>query len=112
MRSYKPSTPFNVPMTVLIPSYDESYGVEAKTFSEGRNFFGSFRTFGGTDTTVNGLYSVENTAVIETWYGSDIQSNCRIRVGSKDFEILGEPENIQMRNQYLKIKVKEVKGGA
>jgi hypothetical protein len=28
------------------------------------------------------------------------------------FDILGEPENIEMRNQFLKFKVRRVKGGA
>ena len=63
---------------------------------------------------VNGLYSVENTAVIETWYRPDIKSDCRIGVPQTGeiYEILGQPENIEMRNQYLKIKVRQIKGGA
>ena len=36
----------------------------------------------------------------------------RIRVYGKDYEVLGTPENINMANTYLKVKVKAVKGGA
>ena len=117
MASYKLAGPLNVPLMLLIPEYDESYGVSNKTFPSIENgilIFGSFRTFGGTERDVNGLYSIENTATIETWYRSDIKSNCRIGVleTGEIYDILGEPENINMRNQYLRIKVTQVKGGA
>lgn len=49
---------------------------------------------------------------METWYRPDITSASMIRVDGKDYEILGTPENINMANIYLKIKVKAVKGGA
>lgn len=115
--AYKPTTPFSSPLALLIPTYTDSYGVSQKTYptiEEGILFFGSFRTFGGTERDVNGLYSIENTATIETWYRPEIKSNCRIAVllTGEIYEILGEPENIEMRNQYLKFKVQQVKGGA
>lgn len=117
MKSYKPSTPFDAALVLLIPTYSESYGVPNKTFPDvagGILFYGSFKTYGGTERDVNGIYSVENTAVIETWYRPDIKSNCRIAVPQTGevYEILGEPENINLRNQYLKFKVIQVKGGA
>lgn len=115
---YKPSVPFNVPMMLLIPtSYTASYGVESKSYPNadmGILFFGSFRTFGGTERDIDGAFSVENTGVINTWYRPDIQSNCRIAIPQTEsvYEIIGEPENIQMQNQYLQFKVREIKGGA
>lgn len=114
---FKLAGPLNVALKLLIPTYSSSYGVQKKTFptmENGLDFNGSFRTFGGTEKTIDGLLSVENTAVVETWYRPDIASNCRIGVPEtgKVFEILGEPENIGMRNQYLRIKLIEVKGGA
>lgn len=117
MASYKPSAPFSVPMVLLIPTYSTDYGVDSKTFptiKDGIPFNGSFRTFGGTERNVNGLYSIENTATIETWYRPDIKSKCRVGLPQTGevYEILGEPENIDMRNQYLVFKVLQVKGGA
>ena len=114
---YRPSAPFNVPLKLLIPSNSDVIGVNKKTFPDINNgilIFGSFRTFGGTDTQSNGLLTVENTAVIETWYRPDIKSNCRIAVIDTGdiYEILGSPENINMQNQYLKIRVRGIKGGA
>ena len=117
MKSYRPSAPFNVPLKLLIPSYSDSYGVPTTTFPSVENgtlIYGSFKTFGGTDTDSNGILSVENTAVIETWYRPDIKSNCKIAVlqTGEIYDVLGEPENIELRNQYLRIRVRQVKGGS
>lgn len=114
---YKPQTPFSVAFRLLIPSVTKKVGVEAKSYPDANSgllFYGSFRTFGGTERNVNGVYSVENTAVIETWFRPDIKANCRVYVpqNGATYEIMGDPENIDMRNQYLKFKVKQVKGGA
>lgn len=117
MAQYKLNAPFSVPMVLLIPTYSKGYGVDSKTYpdiKDGIPFYGSFRTFGGTERNVNGLYSIENTATVETWYRPDIKSKCRIGLPQTGeiYEILGEPENINMRNQYLQFKVLQVKGGA
>lgn len=117
MARFKINGSFNVPLMLLIPQYTTSYGVETKTFpdmSDGILIYGTYKTYGGTETTVNDLYSIENTAIVETWYRPDITSNCRIGVPQTGevYEILGEPENINMQNQYLKFKVRQVKGGA
>lgn len=112
--SYKPNTPFNVPLFLLIPTTQTVKGSPKKVYpSQGIMFFGSFRTFGGTEHTENGLLAVENTAVVETWYRPDIKADCRVRdIDGTDYEILGTPENIGMRNQFLKFKIRAVKGGA
>lgn len=116
-RAYRPTVPFSVAMVLLLPVTIVSYGVEQKTFTaveNGIRFNGSFRTFGGTDREVNGLFVVENTATIETWFRPEIRSDCRIYVPQTDtvYEIIGEPENIELRNQYLRIRCRAVKGGA
>lgn len=115
--AYKPFAPFSAALILLEPTESTVSGVLKKTFpavKDGITFHGSFRAFGGTDRTVNGVYSVEDTAEIETWYRPDITSDCRVYVPQTGatYEILGEPENIQLRNQYLKFKVRRVKGGA
>lgn len=117
MARYKFAEPLTVPMMLLIPTYQTVKGVPKKAFpdvSEGIRINGSFKTYGGTERDVNGLYSVENTAIIETWYRPDIKSDCRIAVLStgKVYEVLGEPENISLRNQYIRMKVTHVTGGA
>lgn len=115
MARYIPSAPFTVPVYLLIPEYQEIKGVVRKKYTEtGPIIFVSFRTYGGTEITTNGVYSVIDTASIETWYRPDIKSDCQIRRVSDGatYEIIGEPENIELRNQFLKIRVRRIKGGA
>lgn len=114
MAEYKPSGAFTVPMIVRVPTYTKSGGVRKKVFSEGFRIFGTFRTFGGTDQNVNGVFSVIDTAEIETWFRPDITSDCQIELlstGAK-YDVIGEPENIGQRNRFLKFRVQRDKGGA
>lgn len=96
------------------PTVKEALAVKDKNDNPINLFFGSFQTYGGTEKTVNGIYSIEDTANISTWYRPDITSNCRIARANDEaiFDIINEPENINMRNQFLKFKIKRVKGGA
>lgn len=113
MADYRPSGPFIVPAILQIPTTTKIKGVVTKTFVDSKEpFYCSFRTFGGTEKTVNDVTVVENTAVIETWYDPTIKAWCRIKVDDISYEILGTPENINMRNQYLTFKVRAIKGGA
>lgn len=120
MQAYKPNFPFNVPMYLLIPEYKTVKGVVKKVYPKinenlSLSFVGSFKTFGGTESTSNGLLTVLDTATVETWYRPDITADCRIVLAQnpkKVYEILGEPENINMYNQFLKFKVQAVSGGA
>ena len=103
-------------MLLLKPVVTKSYGVNNKSYSveTGEPIFGSFKSYGGTDRDVNGVYSIEDTATVETWYRPDITSDCAVCVLATGaiYEIIGEPENIEMRNQYLVFKVRRYKGGA
>lgn len=116
-REYKPNLDNFIPMMLLIPTTTTVSGVTKKTFpkiEEGILFFGSFKTYGGTERDVNGVYSIEDTANVETWYRPDIKSDCRVAlaVSKVVYEIINEPENINQRSQFLKFKLKRVKGGA
>ena len=114
--AYKPPARFNTPMFLLVPTITRINGVSKKTYpdlKDGILFYGSFRTFGGTDIVENGVYSVKATATIDTWYDPIVSSECRIALeDGTQYEIIGEPENIEMLNQYLRFKVERLKGKA
>ena len=104
-----------VPVKLLIPTGTEKYnGVNRCIYpADGDVIFVSWKSYGGTDTTVNGVYSVLDTAVITTWYRPDITANCRIlRADGAIYEIVNEPENIEQQSTFLQFKVRRVKGGA
>ncbi len=110
---FKIAQSFNVPMELLIPTLTNSNGIVTKTYpAQGVQIFGNFKTYGGTEVVNSGVYSVEATASVETWYRPDITAACRLRIDGNDYEILGQPENIGMRNQFLKFKVRLKQGGA
>lgn len=115
MKTYKPSFPFSTAIELLIPTYTTKKGVRVKEFPEqGIRLNCSFKTYGGTETTVNDVYSLEDTAQVETWYRPDIKADCRIKVISsgQTYDIMNTPENIDMRSQFCKFKVRAVQGGA
>lgn len=118
-RNYKPSAPFNVPMKLLIPTEQVITGTTKKVFplpsevpDETGLIFGSFRTFGGTENIKDGVYTLINTAVIDTWYRPDIKANCRLYLCETEqiYEIISDPEDIDMRHQYLQFKVRKIGG--
>jgi hypothetical protein len=110
---YRPAEPFAVPMFLYIPTTITVKGSAKKTYpAQGVQIFCRFRTFGGTETTVNGVLVVENTATVETWYRPDIKSDCVLKdVSGLPYEILGTPEDIEQRHQFLRFKVRAIKGG-
>lgn len=113
MAQYRPTLPFSTALVVLTPTYTKVNGVEKQTIPAlkyGFQIFAAFRSFGGTERTMNGVYSIVDTATVETWYRPDITSDCIIVAGDKYYKILGDVENIAMRNQFLRFKIERVKG--
>lgn len=110
---YRPSEPFTVPFTLLAPETVTAKGSTKKIYKPVGLIYCSYRTFGGTEITVNGNLVVENTAVLETWYRPDIKASCKLQdTEGNEYEIIGTPENISMRNQFLKFKIRALAGGA
>lgn len=121
MANYKPSALFSQPLVLLIPTNEKIHGTNKKKYptikkaeEDGCVFFGSFKTYGGSDRTVNGIFSIEDTAIVETWYRPDIKSNCAIAIPETGeiYEITGVPEDIERRHQYLRIRLQAYKGDA
>lgn len=117
MKAYVPNAPFTTPLYLLKPTIVEVKGSRKKVYpeiSDENVIYASFKSYGGTETESNGVLTVEDTANIETWYRPNIDSDCRVVIGNDItavYEIIGAPENIDMRNQYMKFKVKRVRGG-
>ena len=114
-RDFKPYAPFTTAMKLLIPTTEKVKGVSVKTFPEpkdGELIYGTFRTYGGTEKVENGVITVIDTATIDTWYRPDITSDCRVYVcdSEQTYEILGTPEDILMRHQYLQFQVRKIGG--
>ena len=111
---FSPKSPFNVAFKLLKPIEIKKSGVVTKYYDEVNAplFFGSFKTFGGTENKRNDIYTMVDTGTINTWYRPDITADCVVERcdNQKRFEIISEPENIDMRNQYLQFKVRALGG--
>ena len=118
MKGFKPDVPFDVAMKILLPEVKMVKGVKKKTYPNPNEldssfmFFGSFRTFGGTENFSNDVYTVFDTAIIQTWFRPDITTECKIYVCNtgETYDMLTPPENINMRNQFMQFKVQKVGG--
>lgn len=118
MTAFRPSFPYSTVLIVCKPTKEKIAGVRTKTVTppdleKGFKIHCSYRTFGGTEKNENGIIAIEDTADVETWYRPDITSDCIVvnpQTGAQ-YEILNTPEDIQERHQFLKFKVRRLKGG-
>lgn len=114
-RKYNPG-PFDVAMKLLKPTSTVVKGVTKKVFPDPKDvsmvFFGTFRTYGGTENMSNDVYTVFDTATVDTWYNAEITSDCRIYLCETEeiFDVISRPENIGMRHQYMQFKLHKVGG--
>ena len=114
-KNYRPSAPFNVAMKLLTPVTVSEYGAVKKIFTAPETselFYGSFRTFGGTENIKDDVYTIVNTGVVDTWYRPDIKADCQIYLCDTEqiYDIISEPEDIDFRHQYLQFKVQKFGG--
>lgn len=103
------------PYMRLVAKSERVNGVTVKTYDpDGVVRFCNFSSYGGTEKVVNDVLVVEDTAQIVAWFEPDITSADRIRLleTGADYEIIGEPENIELRQQEMQFRVRRVKGGA
>lgn len=88
-------------------------GVETYEWPEnGPVFFANLKSYGGTERVQNDLYVIEDTMTLTTWYRPDLQANCRVRIlqTGAEYEVINEPENWELRMQFLVCKLRRVKG--
>ena len=110
---YKPSKPFITTAILKIPVTKVIKGVPVPTYTEYKNpLNGAFYTFGGTEKITNDIVTVINTATYETWYNPAITSGCLLAIDGVNYEIIGDPEDIEHRHIYHKLKLQRIKGGA
>lgn len=115
--SYMPNEikELHTPIKLLIPTYKEVSGKQKKTYpKDGDLIYCNWKTYGGTESVVDGILTIIDTADVTTYFRPDIKSDCRVVLLSDNsiYEILGRPENIAQENKYLKFKVRNIGGNA
>lgn len=116
MADYKPKGYESTRLAVqlLKPTKSSYHGVSKSTYpSTGDVIFVNWKSYGGTETVVDGVLSVIDTAQISCRYRPDITPECALKsFDGTLWHIVGTPENIDMANRVLSFKVQAVKGGA
>lgn len=111
------------PFYYYVGSYQNIKGVNKKVYTVEKDSsnnpivrFCNFSTYGGSEYENNGVYVVDDTANVTTWFDPSIKSGGAISLCDDQsgaiYEIMGEPENIEQRNQEMTFKVRRYKGGA
>lgn len=113
---FKPAKAQNMTTPVILQTatYKKVQGVNTKTYTDGETLFVNWSSYGGTESNRDGVIVIEDTAQITAWYNPNITSGSRLKrtADGAIYEIFGEPENYEMRNQIMSFKVRRIKGGA
>lgn len=98
----------------IVASEKVERGRVQRTYADSFIFPCNFSSHGGTESVVDGLLRIDETATITCRYFPEIKANGRIKLlqSGAVYEIIAEPENVEMRNMWLVFKVRRVKGGA
>lgn len=115
-KRFNPNTPFDTAFKLLKPVWSKSMGVPQKTFPDPASVeqvrFCSFKTYGGTEGWNNDIYTIIDTAHVQTWFDPDITADCQIYLckTGEVWDIISRPENINGRDQFMQFKIQIVKG--
>lgn len=104
------------PVLLQTPAAGENInGVYKKSYADAAApIMCNFSTYGSTERESNGVIVVEENITVTTWYDPAIMAGCRVKRldDGAVFEIVGDPENVEMRNMFCVFKVRRVRGGA
>lgn len=69
-----------------------------------------WKSYGGTETDIDGLSVFQDTATVECRYTPEIKQNDTIQnlITNNKYQIITVPDNINMMNQWLRFKVKRL----
>ena len=73
---------------------------------------GKFKQKGTAETNANGLTVINEKTTFTTWYKADFAAADILTIGGVDFQVIGEPENVEMRNRYAVLTLERISGGA
>jgi hypothetical protein len=75
---------------------------------------GKFKQKGTAETNANGLTVINEKTTFTTWFKkiNPYEAKDILTIGGIDYEIIGVPENVEMRSRYAIITLERIGGGA
>lgn len=110
---YVPNAVLNVPARIWHCAYVRQNGVQTASYTPDDDILWiGVKSYGGTEKTVDGVYSVEDTIEVTGYYTPNLKSSDRIQLlGDGSFwEVLNTPENIDMRGAFMRLKCRRYHG--
>lgn len=76
------------------------------------NIRGAFKQKSTGESYVNGVRAVTETTTFTTWWKEDFKAGDILTINGIDFQVVGNPENVEMRSRYAVLTLSRVEGGA
>jgi len=73
---------------------------------------GKFKQKGTVEINANGLTVINDRTSFTTWYSNDIEAHDILTINGADYQIIGTPENVEMRGRYIILTLDKISGGA
>lgn len=87
-------------------------GRTTKEYQEVGSARGKFKQKGSSEIDANGLFVVNTNTTYTTWYKASYEAKDVLTINGIDYEVVGEPENVEMRNRYSILSLAKISGGA
>ena len=111
---YKPANirEFVTPAVHKKPATQIINGHNQKTYSVINTIKGQFKQKTTSELNANGIVIVETKITFTTWWNNNLTAQDILTINNIDYEIVGDPENVEQRNRYAVLTLRLIKGGA
>lgn len=76
------------------------------------NARGKFKQKGSLETNANGLTAVVTKTTYTTWYKATYAAADVLTINGVDYQVKGDPENVENRGRYTIMELEKLSGGA
>lgn len=111
---YKPAKirDFNTLAVHKKPTTEYVNGRSRQAFVESGNLKGLFKLKGTSEVNANGVIVVNDKTSFITWWKNDLESGDVLTIRGVEYQIIGTPENVELRGRYAVINLEKIGGGA
>lgn len=94
------------------PTSEIVNGRTIKTYVASGNLKGLFKLKGTSEINANGILVVNDKTTFMTWWKKDLESGDILTINGIDYQIIGTPENVELRGRYAILNLERIGGGA
>lgn len=76
------------------------------------NIRGAFKQKSTGESVINGARAVTENTTFTTWWKDDFKAGDILEINGIEFQVVGNPENVEMRSRYAVLTLSRIGGGA